>query len=314
MWGDFVDDFRRAPIPEAWKKDPEIRGVYYDNLDAASEPYKVQHAKPALKKCPRPLGEVSVLRRLQPRLRSVGSRRTTGRVPRRRRAPRSTDAPRTAVSTRRSRQFFRTAPSGTRRRLRRRRRTVSSDDTQRQQAGIGGQIGSRRCPRKAQGTREAAPRREEEIGHTMKRVIGLVATGLLVLTAACGGSDKPAVKSPYGKWRQHRRPDRAEQGRAGEVQRRRRSLRLARQGERLERRHVQDGRGSVRCDFRQRAGDVQRGPRVPALQRRQEREGALREVTPAGPEVPPRRARSSPSISTRRTRTKTRRSARSSKP
>jgi tetratricopeptide (TPR) repeat protein len=51
MWGDFVDDFRRAPIPAAWKSDPEIRGVYYDRLDAASEPFKVQHAKPALKKC-----------------------------------------------------------------------------------------------------------------------------------------------------------------------------------------------------------------------------------------------------------------------
>jgi hypothetical protein len=51
MWGDFVDDFRRAPIPEAWKKDAEIRGTYYDALDAASEPFKVQHAKPALKKC-----------------------------------------------------------------------------------------------------------------------------------------------------------------------------------------------------------------------------------------------------------------------
>lgn len=51
MWGDFVDDFRAAPIPEAWKKDPEIRGTYYDALDAASEPFKVQNAKPALKKC-----------------------------------------------------------------------------------------------------------------------------------------------------------------------------------------------------------------------------------------------------------------------
>lgn len=51
MWGDLVDDFRRAPIPEAWKKDAEIRGTYYDALDAASEPFKVQHAKPALKKC-----------------------------------------------------------------------------------------------------------------------------------------------------------------------------------------------------------------------------------------------------------------------
>lgn len=51
MWGDFVDDFRRAPIPSEWKKDAELRGVYYDSLDAASEPFKVQHAKPALKKC-----------------------------------------------------------------------------------------------------------------------------------------------------------------------------------------------------------------------------------------------------------------------
>jgi len=51
MWGKFVDEFRAAPIPEAWKKDPEIRGVYYDNLDRASEPFKVGHAKPALKKC-----------------------------------------------------------------------------------------------------------------------------------------------------------------------------------------------------------------------------------------------------------------------
>lgn len=51
MWGDLVDDFRRAPIPAAWKNDAEIRGTYYDALDSASEPYKVQHAKPALKKC-----------------------------------------------------------------------------------------------------------------------------------------------------------------------------------------------------------------------------------------------------------------------
>jgi tetratricopeptide (TPR) repeat protein len=51
MWGDFVDDFRKAPIPEAWKKDAEIRGVYYDALDHASEPFKVNNAKPALKKC-----------------------------------------------------------------------------------------------------------------------------------------------------------------------------------------------------------------------------------------------------------------------
>ena len=51
MWGGFVDDFRKAPIPEAWKKDAELRGTYYDALDAASEPFKVNSAKPALKKC-----------------------------------------------------------------------------------------------------------------------------------------------------------------------------------------------------------------------------------------------------------------------
>ena len=51
MWGDFVEAFRKAPIPEAWKKDTEIRGVYYDALDAKSEPIKVQRAKPALVTC-----------------------------------------------------------------------------------------------------------------------------------------------------------------------------------------------------------------------------------------------------------------------
>jgi len=51
MWGDFVDEFRAAPIPEAWKKDAEMRGVYYDALDAKSEPLKVQFAKPALVTC-----------------------------------------------------------------------------------------------------------------------------------------------------------------------------------------------------------------------------------------------------------------------
>ena len=40
-----------GPIPTAWKTDAELRGVYYDSLDAASEPFKVRNAKPALKKC-----------------------------------------------------------------------------------------------------------------------------------------------------------------------------------------------------------------------------------------------------------------------
>jgi len=51
MWGGFVDEFRAAPIPEAWKKDAELRGVYYDALDGASEPIKSGRAKPALVTC-----------------------------------------------------------------------------------------------------------------------------------------------------------------------------------------------------------------------------------------------------------------------
>ncbi len=51
MWGDFVDDFRKAPIPEAWKKDAEMRGIYYDALDGQSEPIKSGKAKPALVTC-----------------------------------------------------------------------------------------------------------------------------------------------------------------------------------------------------------------------------------------------------------------------
>jgi hypothetical protein len=50
MWGDFVDDFRRSPIPAAWKN-TVLEQVYTTGIDGASEPYKVKHAKPALKKC-----------------------------------------------------------------------------------------------------------------------------------------------------------------------------------------------------------------------------------------------------------------------
>lgn len=50
MWGDFVDDFRRSPIPKAWRG-TDLEQIYYGGVDGASELYKVQHAKPALKKC-----------------------------------------------------------------------------------------------------------------------------------------------------------------------------------------------------------------------------------------------------------------------
>jgi TolA-binding protein len=51
LWGNFVDEFRAAPIPTAWKSDPELRGVYYDALDGKSQPIKDQKAKPALVTC-----------------------------------------------------------------------------------------------------------------------------------------------------------------------------------------------------------------------------------------------------------------------
>lgn len=50
MWGDFVKDFRAAPIPSFIKNDTELRQAYYHSLDAASEPQK-QEAKSAFKVC-----------------------------------------------------------------------------------------------------------------------------------------------------------------------------------------------------------------------------------------------------------------------
>lgn len=50
MWGKFVKEFRAAPIPDAMKKDYEIRTAYYGALDEASEPQK-QQAKGAYNTC-----------------------------------------------------------------------------------------------------------------------------------------------------------------------------------------------------------------------------------------------------------------------
>ena len=50
MWGQFVDEFRAAPIPDAIKKDYELRTAYYGALDDASEPQK-QQAKGAFEIC-----------------------------------------------------------------------------------------------------------------------------------------------------------------------------------------------------------------------------------------------------------------------
>jgi tetratricopeptide (TPR) repeat protein len=50
MWGNFVKEFRAAPIPDKIKKDTELRNAYYASLDEASEPQK-QVAKGAFKTC-----------------------------------------------------------------------------------------------------------------------------------------------------------------------------------------------------------------------------------------------------------------------
>jgi tetratricopeptide (TPR) repeat protein len=63
MWGDFVDDFRKAPYPKEWDKKGfvpgtgdtlswnEVKATYLEHLDEASEPIKKNNAKPALKRC-----------------------------------------------------------------------------------------------------------------------------------------------------------------------------------------------------------------------------------------------------------------------
>jgi len=50
MWSEFVLDFRRAPIPAWMAADDELRGIYYQRLDAASEPIKLA-AKAAYTTC-----------------------------------------------------------------------------------------------------------------------------------------------------------------------------------------------------------------------------------------------------------------------
>ncbi|MEY2933693.1 MAG: hypothetical protein RL033_4442 [Pseudomonadota bacterium] len=41
MWGQFVDEFRAAPIPAAMKKDIMLSQTYYASLDESSEPWKL---------------------------------------------------------------------------------------------------------------------------------------------------------------------------------------------------------------------------------------------------------------------------------
>lgn len=51
IWGDFTDEMRHMPIPDAWRNNRALLRAYYDALDALSEPIKAARAKPAMKKC-----------------------------------------------------------------------------------------------------------------------------------------------------------------------------------------------------------------------------------------------------------------------
>jgi hypothetical protein len=51
MWSDFVDEVRRAPVPERWKKDAVLRRAYEGALAEWTKPLLATHAKPAMRKC-----------------------------------------------------------------------------------------------------------------------------------------------------------------------------------------------------------------------------------------------------------------------
>ena len=51
MWGDFVDAFRKAPVPREWSQATAVRGAWYDAVDGVSEPIQQNRAKPAMKEC-----------------------------------------------------------------------------------------------------------------------------------------------------------------------------------------------------------------------------------------------------------------------
>jgi TolA-binding protein len=51
MWGSFADDFRRVPIPDAWRNDRTLYRAYWDAIEDVSGAMKTRNAKPAMKKC-----------------------------------------------------------------------------------------------------------------------------------------------------------------------------------------------------------------------------------------------------------------------
>ena len=51
MWGALADDFRRVPIPDAWRNDRALYRATWDAIEEMSGAIRSAHAKPAMKKC-----------------------------------------------------------------------------------------------------------------------------------------------------------------------------------------------------------------------------------------------------------------------
>ena len=89
MWGNFVDDFRRAPYPKDWDKKGfvpgtgdtlswrEVKANYLEHLDEASRAHQARQGQACAQALPRRLRQVPVLRRVLPRLREVAREATT---------------------------------------------------------------------------------------------------------------------------------------------------------------------------------------------------------------------------------------------
>ena len=71
MWGNFVDEFRAAPIPKEWAKDPEIRRHLLPAPRRGLRADQGEQGQAGPQALPRRLGEVPVLRRVLARLREV---------------------------------------------------------------------------------------------------------------------------------------------------------------------------------------------------------------------------------------------------
>ena len=177
--------------------------------------------------------------------------------------------------------------------------------------------------------RQEAGREEEEVSRDASEDRAMKITGsVLVIGRArrrpCGSAAAAEQGSGTSRPRQaaaeRRRRERAvRRRRTRAVQRGARRVQRARQGERLERRDLRERREALRRrgvgadEGEVPGGDVQRGPRVPALRQRQGGEGALPEGALATSRSSTSRAPSSRSTSSRPTATSTRPSPRSSR-